>query len=108
MSCTPNKPGFTCTDSQVPKLKDVHKELYKKVACKWEDIGIQLDVEEGQLNQIKVDNPGESGSCLQEMLKIWPKKVDPKPSWSSMADALEVVGEESLAEHIRRSYCNTI
>ena len=63
-----------------------------------------LDIEEGSLNRIKSDNAGNSGSCLREMLKFWLKKVTPKPTWSSMADALEVLGEESLAEHVRKNY----
>jgi hypothetical protein len=77
------------------------------VAGKWEVIGIMLDIDDGELSKVKSDNAGNSGNCLQEMLKIWVKKVDPKPSWSSMADALEVLGEESLAEHIRKTY-NTL
>ena len=104
MAFAPNKPDFACTDSQVPELKDLVKELYAKVADKWEEIGILLEIEEGQLNKVKVDNAGNSGGCLREMFKIWRKKVDPKPSWSSMAEALEVLREESLAKHIRENY----
>ena len=63
-----------------------------------------LDIEEGMLSKVKADNAGDSGSCLREMLNIWLKKVDPKPSWASMADALEVLGEESLAKDIRERY----
>ena len=73
----------------------------------WEDIGILLKIEDGKLNKVKSDNAGRSGSCLREMLKIWVKKVNPKPSWSSMAEALEVLGQESLAKHIRETYCST-
>ena len=77
------------------------------MAGKWEVIGIMLDIDDGELSKVKSDNVGNSGNCLQEMLKIWVKKVDPKPSWSSMADTLDDVGEESLAEHIRKTYCST-
>ena len=74
------------------------------MADKWEDIGILLEIK-GQLNKVKSDNAGNSGSCLREMLKIWLKKIDPKPSWFSMAGALKVHWEETIAEHIRKSYC---
>jgi hypothetical protein len=72
-------------DSPVPKLNDLFKELCQKVADKWENIGLLLDIEEGRLSKVKSDNNNISDNCLREMLKIWTKKVDPKPSWSSMA-----------------------
>jgi hypothetical protein len=95
------------TDSPVPKLNVLFKELCQKVADKWENIGLLLDIEEGRLSKVKSDNNNISDNCLREMLKIWTKKVDPKPSWSSMADALIVLGEESLAGDIRTTYCST-
>jgi hypothetical protein len=88
-------------------MKALLTELYNTVADKWENIGIMLVIEEGQLNKVKSDNAGNSGNCLREMLKIWLKRVDPKPSWPSMAEALEVLEEQSLAEHIRKTYCST-
>ena len=33
-----------------PELKDLLKQLYTKVADKWEDIGILLVIKDGQLN----------------------------------------------------------
>ena len=91
------------TDFVVPKLRDLLKVLCKTVAHKWGNIGAMLEIEEGKLNKVKSDN-ANSDDCLREMLNLWLKKVDSKPSWSSMADALEDLGEESLAEHIRAKY----
>ena len=98
---------FVHADSQTPELMDLVKELYQNVANKWKTIGILLGIEKGSLDKIKTDNAGNSGDCLQEMLDTWLKKVDPKPSWSAMTDVLKRLGEESLAEHIRKRYCNT-
>ena len=91
----------------MPKLKDLLKELSKKVAAKWHNLGIMLDIDDGELSKVKLDNADNCDDCLREMLNIWLKKVDPKPLWSSMADALDDLGEESLAEHIRKTYCST-
>ena len=79
------------------------------MAAKWHNLGIMLEIDNGKLSKVKLDNAGNSNDCLREMLNIWLKKVDPKPSWSSMAEALDddIVGEESLAEHIRKTYCST-
>ena len=77
------------------------------MAANWRNLGIMLDIDDGELSEVKSDNAGNCGDCLREMLNIWLKKVDPKPSWSSMAGALGDLGEESLAEHIRKTYCST-
>ena len=94
----------TSAESAKPKLKDLQRELYSRVANDWEDIGIQLDIEEGQLKQIKSDNAGECKKCLREMLRIWLSRVDPPPSWSDIAEALEVLEHAELATNIRSKY----
>ena len=89
-----------------PKLKDLLEELYTKAASKWEDIGISLEIEDGKLERIKIDNANDSRSCLREMLRAWLSRVDPPPSWSAIAGALECLGDENLADHLRSKYCN--
>ena len=87
-----------------PQLKDLIREL-RRVANQWEDIGIVLDIEDGELKQIKSDNAVDSRACLREMLRVWLSHVDPPPSWSTLAEALEFLGEESLAAYLRTKYC---
>ena len=89
----------------VPTLPDLLKELLSKVASKWENIGILLGIDDGPLSKIKADNHGESGDCLREMLRVWLKKVDPPPSWNLLVDALKSLGEEKLAQELRKKYC---
>ena len=60
-----------------PTLKYLMKELYPKSADKWEDIGIELEVDDGLLVQIRTDYPGDSKKCLRETLRIWLKRGDP-------------------------------
>ena len=82
-------------------LKNVLRVLQNKVSNEWEYIGIQLEIEDGQLKKIKSDNPGDSKACLCEMLRIWLKRVNPPPSWSEMAEALEFQGNEDIASQIK-------
>jgi hypothetical protein len=82
------------------ELKGLLREL-RRVANEWEDIGIELDIEEGQLRQIKSDNAGECNACLREMLRAWLSRVAPPPSWSAMADALDSLGHQDIATHLR-------
>ena len=89
--------------SAVPELKVLLREL-RRVANEWEDIGIELDVEEGQLKQINADKGGDSKACLREMLRVWLSHVAPPPSWSAMADALDTLGHQDIATHLRSSY----
>ena len=78
--------------------------LQNKVSNDWEYIGIQLDIDDGQLKQIKLDNPGDSKACLREMLRIWLKRVNPPPSWSEMVEALEIQGSEDIASQVKTKY----
>lgn len=90
--------------SKEPTLKDLQKEFHTKVADLWEDIGIQLDIDEGVLNKLKADNIGNTGNCLREMFKVWLTKCNPSPAWSAIVEALGALGQENLAQYIRKKY----
>ena len=87
-----------------PELKDLVKELYSTSSDKWEDIGILLGIEPGRLNAIKTAENHTAQSCLREMLKIWLNRVSPPPSWSAIAEAIELLGDQTLANHLRTNY----
>ena len=87
----------------MPTLKELQKELRSK-AAEWEDIGIQLSIDDGQLKQLKSDNRGDSKACLREMLRVWLSRVDPAPSWSAIAEAIDAIRDEQLADHLRSIY----
>ena len=99
---------MTCLDfldlSIKPELKDLLKELYTKASDMWEDIGILLGIKDGQLKQIRTDNVNDSRSCLREMLRTWLNRVDSPPSWSAITEAVEFLGDENLATHLRSKY----
>ena len=88
----------------VPTLKLLQKELYKK-ADKWEDIGIQLDIDVDLLEKVKSENNGDSKSCLREMLKILVKKENLQLSWIDVVEVLESLDEEKLAQQLKAKYC---
>jgi hypothetical protein len=91
-------------EKSAPTLKLLQRKLYK-VADKWEDIGIQLDVDIDLLEKVKSDSDGDSKKCLREMLKLLFKKKGLQPSWSELVDALEALEEEELAQQLRDKYC---
>ena len=87
-----------------PKFSDLLKELLSKVSADWEDIGLTLDLEQGQLSAIRSDHR-ESNKCFREMLKLWLKQIEPLPTWSSIIDAIRILQYDSLAEVLRKKYC---
>ena len=87
----------------VPTLKLLLKELYK-IADKWEEIGIHLEVGVDLLDKVKSENDGDSKKCLRELLKIL-VKMDPLPSWTDVVEALESLEEEELAQRLKDKYC---
>ena len=96
---------MTSDKPTIPELKDLLRELRGKVANEWEDLGILLGINDGQLKQINLDKAGDSKACLREMLRVWLSLVAPPPSWSAMADALDTLGHEDIAIHLRSTYC---
>ena len=87
-----------------PELKDLLKELYTRASDKWEDIGILLGIDPGRLDAIKTAENHTAQSCLREMLKIWLKGVSPPPSWAAIAEAVELLGDQNLADQLRTKY----
>ena len=96
-------PGFLSRPMK-PELRDLVKELYSTASDKWEDIGILIGIEPNVLDSIKKTENHTAQSCLREMLKIWLKRVTPSPSWSAIAEAIELLGDQNLAGHLRTKY----
>ena len=94
--------GLFCTGNVPvkPTLQDLLKELYS-TASEWENIGVLLGIDSRTLDAIKATENSKSQSCLREMLKVWIKRVDPPPSWSAIAEAVELLGDEHLANQLR-------
>ena len=86
-----------------PELKVLLKELYSK-ASDWINIGVLLGMDTGRLNAIRTAENGRPQNCLHEMLMIWLNEVSPSPSWAAIAEAIEVLGDQKLADQLRTKY----
>ena len=81
------------------------KELLSKVSADWENIGVMLNVKEGELRNIRSDYE-ESEQCFREMLRRWLNQVEPPPTWSAIIDAIDTYPRyKSLAKELRKKYC---
>ena len=71
----------------------------------WEDIGIMLRINDGELRRIKNDNTSNSRACLREMFREWLKK-EPQPSWCAIVKALEDAGSDQVfVQTLKSKYC---
>ena len=79
-------------------LREVRGLLYP-VRRKWYDIGIELGLKVGELDNIKASY-SDHGECLTEMIKLWLKSTVPLPTWKVLGVTLKTapVGEVEIAE----------
>lgn len=84
------------------------RELNPTAVDIWEDIGIELDIDDGQLKRIKSESASNLINCLREMLRLWLTTVNPLPSWTKMVDSLIQLKKSDIAEHLRNKYLTTI
>ena len=70
------------------------------LATHWKTIGTLLGISKPVLDRIRSDEEG-ANDRLQEMLAEWLKQTDPPPTWTALADAVEMV-DSSKAQEIRK------
>ena len=88
-----------------PDLGDLIKILYP-VASKWEILGLMLRVTYSELEKIQKENEKNVSKCLLEMLNWWLRNI-PNCSWSSVAEALEIIEEKMLAKKVIETHCRS-
>lgn len=95
------------TDQESEINVKIDKELRAtiSIAAEWQNLGALLQISSGTLDRIKHDEGGSGAiSCLRVMLIEWRKRADPPPTWSELADAVELFNERK-AEEIRTEFC---
>ena len=80
------------------------KELSQEVSADWEDIGHILKLAPGSLDTVKLNYPSSASKCFREMIKLWLKQVNPRPSWAAIIEAVDILEHESLAEQLRKKF----
>ena len=85
-------------------------ELMNKVATviptKWWHVGIQLGVDNTQLDMIKQRCANEPLQCFAEVFSEWKRRMTMPFSWSTIIEALksELVGENMLAHKLQEAF----
>ena len=82
-----------------PQLKD----LVLIQTTEWYDLGLQLGIEDAELEDIQSNNPKSVRTCRREMFKAW-LRITPNPSYQQLVEALKTVGEISEADRLCEKY----
>ena len=83
----------------VPLLKD----LVLVQVAEWYDLGLQLAVEDEELDVIKKNNPGNLRACKREMFRKW-LRITASPSYQQLVEALTAVGDVKEADQLSKKY----
>jgi hypothetical protein len=71
----------------IEDLREVQNTIWE-ARTEWYNIGLGLGLNQGSLSAIQYNNR-RCEDCFRIMLSEWLKKIDPRPTWSALAEALE-------------------
>ena len=78
------------------------QEAVWEARADWYDIGLGLTISADDLDAIKRDERDICKACFREMLKVWLRRSEPRPTWTELAKVLRspMVDRGHLAEQI--------
>ena len=79
------------------------KELVLIKVTEWYELGLQLGVEDTELEVIEKDNRGDLKACRRNMFREW-LRITPSPSYQRLVGALVAVGEAKEADLLCKKY----
>ena len=69
----------------------------------WYNLGLQLDIEDEDLETIKHDNPQDQEGCKRDMFRAW-LRICPQASYRQLLQALEELGDVREAERLCKKF----
>ncbi len=103
MSCTTfSRAAYLTADD----LQDVLSDL-EPAKAQWNILGLGLKIRRTDLDAIKADHRN-SFDCLQALLEIWLDRVEPRPTWQAVIQALRsrlMTKMNGLADELEKKHC---
>ena len=93
----------TSSGVPTPLMKPQMKDLVLIKTVKWYNLGLQLGIEDTELDMIEQNNPKDIDACKRSMFKAW-IRITPSPSYQQLVEALQTVGETSEAHRLCKKY----
>ena len=69
----------------------------------WYDLGLQLGIDDTELDVIEKNNRGDLKACRRNMFRAW-LRITPSPSYQQLVEALMAVGEDKEADLVCKKY----
>ena len=85
--------------AQGPQMKDL---VLIKIT-EWYELGLQLGVDDAELEEIEKNNRGDLRACRRNMFRAW-LRITPTPSYQQLVEALTAVGEGKEADLLCKKY----
>ena len=92
---------LSTNSSVIPQLKD----LVLVQVTEWYDLGLQLGLEDKDLDVIQRNNPENLKACRREMFKTW-LRISSSPSYQQLVEALKAVGDVKEADKLCKKHGN--
>ena len=85
---------------QKPELRDLMSHVASETPTKWYEVGIQLEIKTSTLKTFE-EQYRELTRRYSEVFEQWRRDHKVPYTWTTMIDALEAVGERTVASDIR-------
>ena len=86
-----------------PPMKPELIDLVLVQTTKWYNLGLQLGIEDTELDVIEENNPKDIDTCKRKMFQAW-LKITPSSSYQQLVEALVAVGETNEADRLCKKY----
>ena len=91
------------TAPATPTLKELSNAL--DAVVDWHSLGVKLGLEDHELSAIDKNFRGDIARCKHETL-ICCSRSGKLPTWKGIADALQLMGEDTVASEIQARHCS--
>ena len=86
-----------------PQLKDLIDDVGSAITAKWQEMGIQLGLQQNDLDTIQLRTIIPI-TCFQYVFGLWKQKQCSEYSWTTIYTALTSMNEHHLASTIKDKY----
>ena len=82
------------------------RELRQLPVTKWYNLGLQLEVNQEELEKIQSKHPQNDRICQTKMFGVWVREVE-NPNYEKLLKALAAIGRRDIAEFVCDKEGNT-